>query len=126
MISLRRTITVRGTAMLAIVGLAAAASTLALVSYEMNKFLDAQLQEIAVNVGPGDRSEAGPLLDSEDEDHLVVRIWDRSGKVVHRSGPEIDIPWEAQPGLSDVAAAGGDWRVYRWSHARQDVQVAQT
>ena len=66
MISLRRTITVRGTAMLAIVGLAAAASTLALVSYEMNKFLDAQLQEIAVNVGPGDRSEAGPLLDSED------------------------------------------------------------
>jgi two-component system, OmpR family, sensor kinase len=126
MISLRRTITVRAMAMLAIVGIVAAAATFALVSYEMNKFLDAQLQEIAVNVGPGDRSEGGPLLDSEDEDQLVVRIRDRSGQIVHRSGPEIDIPWEAKPGLSDLTAAGQDWRVYRWSHASEDIQVAQT
>jgi two-component system, OmpR family, sensor kinase len=126
MISLRRTITVRATGMLAIVGLVASASTFALVSYEMNKFLDAQLQEVAVNAGPDDRREAGPLLDSEDEDQLVVRIWDQSGRVIHRSGPDIDIPWQAQPGLSDLTAAGQSWRVYRWSHARQDIQIAQT
>jgi two-component system OmpR family sensor kinase len=125
MISLRKTITVRAMAMLAIVGIVAGASTFALVSNEMNKFLDAQLQEIAVNVGPGNRSEAGPLLHSEDEDQLVVRIWDRSGEIVHRSGPEIDIPWEAKPGLSNLTVTGRDWRVYRWSYASQDVQVAQ-
>jgi two-component system OmpR family sensor kinase len=124
--SLRQTITIRATAMLAVVGTIAASSTFALVSYEMNKFFDAQLQEMAVNVGPGDRSEAGPPLDSEDEDQLVVRIWDRTGELVHRSGPAIDIPWATEPGLSDVTAAGQDWRVYRWSHARYDVQVAQT
>jgi two-component system, OmpR family, sensor kinase len=124
--SLRRTITIRAMAMLAAVGIVAAASTFALVSYEMNKFLDAQLQEIAVNVGPGDRNDAGPLLDSEDEDLLVVRIWDRSGELVHRSGPAIDIPWEAKPGLSDVTADGQDWRLYRWSHAQHDIQIAQS
>lgn len=126
MSSLRKTITLRAMAMLAVVGIIAAASTFILVSYEMNKFLDFQLQEIAVNVGPGDRGQAGPLVQSEDEDQLVVRVWDRSGELVHRSGPLIDIPWRTEVGLSDVTAAGRNWRVYRWSRAQHDVLVAQT
>nr|WP_264672987.1 hypothetical protein [Bradyrhizobium japonicum] len=111
--------------MLAAIGLLATATSFGLVAYEMNKFLDAQLQEIAVNVGPGDRKGAGPLLESEDEDQLVVRIWDRSGALVHRAGPPIDIPWQSVSGLSDVTADGQDWRVYRWSHAQHDIQIAQ-
>jgi two-component system OmpR family sensor kinase len=126
MSSLRRIIGIRTTVMLAMVGIAAAASSFGFVTHEMNKFLDAQLQAIAINVGPGDRSQPGPLLDSESEDQLVVRIWDRTAELVYQSGPEIDIPWEAKPGLSDATAAGQDWRVYRWSHARQDIQVGQT
>ena len=125
MSSLRRTITTRAALLLAAVGLVAAATTFGLVTQEMNKFLDAQLQEIAVNVGPGDRKGSDPLLDSEDEDQLVVRIWDRSGELVHRAGPAVDIRWEPHPGLSDVTAAGQDWRVYRWSHERHDIQIAQ-
>jgi two-component system, OmpR family, sensor kinase len=123
--SLRRTITTRAALMLAVVGVFAAASSFGLVTYEMNKFLDAQLQEIAINVGPGDRSEAGPLLESEDEDQLVVRVWDRSGGLVHRSGPDVDIAWQPRQGLSDVTAEGQHWRVYRWSHAQHDIQIAQ-
>jgi two-component system OmpR family sensor kinase len=111
--------------LLAVVGVVAAASTFALVTYETNKFLDAQLQEVAINAGPGDRGQPGPLLDSEDEDRLVVRVWDRSGRLVHRSGPAVDIPWRDNAGLSDVSTDGGDWRVYRWSHAQHDVQIAQ-
>ncbi|MCP3397976.1 cell wall metabolism sensor histidine kinase WalK [Bradyrhizobium sp. CCGB20] len=126
MSSLRRTITTRAMLLLAAIGLLATATSLGLVTYEMNKFLDAQLQEIAVNVGPGDRKDAGPLLESEDEDQLVVRIWDRSGELVHRAGPAIDIPWQPVPGLSNVTAGGQDWRIYRWSHAQHDVQIAQT
>jgi len=124
--SLRRTITTRAMLLLAVIGLLTTATSFGLVTYEMNKFLDAQLQEIAVNVGPGDRKGAGPLLESEDEDQLVVRIWDRSGELVHRAGPAVDIPWQSTPGLSDVAAGGQDWRVYRWSHAQHDIQIAQT
>ena len=125
MSSLRKTIITRATLLLAAIGLLATATSFGLVAYEMNKFLDAQLQEIAVNVGPGDRNGAGPLLESEDEDQLVVRIWDRSGALVHRAGPPIDIPWQSVPGLSDVTADGQDWRVYRWSHAQHDIQIAQ-
>lgn len=124
MISLRRTITVRGTAMLAIVGLAAAASTFALVSYAMNKFLDAQLHEIAVNV----RAIEG----------RPARCWTAKTKISLSSeygidparsftAPDRRSRSHGRPvGLSDVTAAHQDWRVYRWSHARQDVQVAQT
>ena len=125
MSSLRKTIITRATLLLAAIGLLATATSFGLVAYEMNKFLDAQLQEIAVNVGPGDRNGAGPLLESEDEDQLVVRIWDRSGALLHRAGPPIDIPWQSVPGLSDEIADGQDWRVYRWSHAQHDIQIAQ-
>lgn len=125
MSSLRKTIITRTTLLLAVVGLLATATSFGLVAYEMNKFLDAQLQEIAVNVGPGDRNDAGPLFESEDEDQLVVRIWDRSGKLVHQAGPAINIPWQQISGLSDVTVAGQDWRVYRWSHAQHDIQIAQ-
>ncbi|MFT4116409.1 hypothetical protein [Bradyrhizobium sp.] len=125
MSSLRKTITTRAVLLMAAIGLLAAATSFGLVAYEMNKFLDAQLQEIAVNVGPGERKDAGPLLESEDEDQLVVRIWDRSGGIVHRSGPAIDIPWRPVPGLSDETADGQDWRVYRWSHTQHDIQIAQ-
>ena len=66
-------------------------------------------------------------MESEDEDQLVIRIWDRSGLLIHRSGPPVDIPWQKKAErLSDVVADGRQWRVYRWSHARHDVQIAQT
>lgn len=126
MTSLRRTITIRVVLMLALLGVGAAASTFTLVTWEMNKFLDAQLQEIAVNTGPGERDRTSPLLDSEDEDQLVIRIWDRAGSLIHRSGPAIVLPRQSAPGLSDVAAGGQDWRVYLLRNAQNDVQIAQT
>ncbi|MEH6952459.1 ATP-binding protein [Nitrobacter sp. NHB1] len=111
--------------MLAAFCLAASTMSFFLVAFEMNKFLDAQLQEIAINVAPGERRDADPLLDAEHEDQLVVRIWDRSGNLVHRAGPPVDIPWRSQPGLTDVVAEGQEWRVYRWSHAQHNIQIAQ-
>lgn len=126
MSSLRRTILIRVTSLLAAVGLMAAATCFFLVTYEMNKFLDAQLQEIAVNVGPGKRVIMNPLFEAEDEDQLMIHVWDRSGNLVHRVGPAPDIPWLPQPGLSDATVDGQKWRVYRLSHAEHDVQVAQS
>jgi two-component system OmpR family sensor kinase len=64
-------------------------------------------------------------LETENEDQLLVRVWDRSGSIVYRGGPPIEIPWTSQPGLSDVVADGQTWRVYRWSTADHNIQIAQ-
>jgi hypothetical protein len=108
--SLGKAIITPVTSLLAAFCLAASTMSFFLVAFEMNKFLDAQLQEIAINVAPGERRDADPLLDAEHEDQLVVRIWDRSGNLVHRAGPPVDIPWRSQPGLTDVVAEGQEWR----------------
>ena len=123
--SLGKAIITPVTSLLAAFCLAAATMSFMLVAFEMNKFLDAQLQEIAINVAPGERSDADPLFDAEHEDQLVVNIWDRSGNLVHRAGPTVNIPWLPQPGLADVVAEGQEWRVYRWSHAEHNIQIAQ-
>lgn len=125
MISLRRTIITRVIVLVAAIGLSGTAASFVLVTLEMNSFLDAQLQEIAINLGPGKRNSPAPLFDAEDEDHLVIWIWDRSGNLVHRSGPTAEIPWQPQGGLSDVTENGQEWRVYRVSDANEDIQIAQ-
>jgi len=119
--SLLRTILAPITALLAAFCLAAAAASFVFVTYEANKFLDAQLQEIAINT-----SKKTPMdFETEDEDRLVVRVWDRSGAIAYRGGPSVDIPWKHQPGLADAVVDGQLSRVYRWSTAHHNAQIAQ-
>lgn len=125
MSSLRKTIITRVIVLVAAIGLSGTATAFVLVTLEMNKFLDAQLQETAINLGQTNRNSVIPLSETEDEDHLVVWIWDRSGNLIHRSGPLAEIPWQPRAGLSDVAENGQEWRVYRLSDANHDIQIAQ-
>jgi two-component system, OmpR family, sensor kinase len=125
MSSLRKTIVTRVVWLVAGVGLAAAAMSFTLVTLEIDKFLDAQLQQVAINTTPSEQDATSPLVKTEEEDHLIVQARDRSGSIIHRSGPLIDIPWQSLPGFSNVSENGLDWRVYRSSNPRQEVQIAQ-
>ena len=124
--SLRRAIITPITALLAISLVAATAASFGFVTYEANKFLDAQLQEVAIHIVPDGSTSNDSLFETEDEDQLVVRVWDRSGSVIYRGGPPIEMPWASRAGLSDVIADGQTWRVYRWSTAEHNIQIAQT
>lgn len=124
--SLRRAIITPISVLLSVFCLFATAASFGFVTYEANKFLDSQLQEIAINVAPDENSPKESLLETEDEDRVVVRVWDHSGTIVYRGGPQIEIPWVSQPGLADVVADGQTWRVYRWSNTERNVQIAQT
>jgi two-component system OmpR family sensor kinase len=124
--SLHRAIITPVTALLAIFYVAATAASFGFVTYEANKFLDAQLQEVAIHIAPDGDTSKESLLETEDEDQLLVRVWDHSGSIVYRGGPPIEISWTSQPGLSDVFAGGQTWRVYRWSTADHNIQIAQT
>ena len=126
MSSLRTTIVSRVVTLLGLVSLCATATSFFFVSVEINSFLDAQLQEMAINLGPANRSGGSPLAATEREDHLNVRIWDHAGQLIHRSGAAAVIPWQPPLGFSDYRRDGKAWRVYRWSDARQNIQIAQT
>lgn len=125
MTSLRKTTISRVTILLTVLSLAAAMTAYLLVKVEVNKFLDAQLREIALNAGSGLQRDAEPQIEIEDEDQLVVQIWDNSGQLVSHSGPPVQIPEQRKPGYFDVTVGNDDWRVYRSSDTNRVVQISQ-
>jgi len=126
MMSLRRTILTRIIILIAAIGLCAAIASFALVTRAMNRFLDDQLQETAINVQTGKQNGAIAVFEEADEDDLLVRVWDRTGMLVHRSGPSLDIPWQSSLGLSNTTAGGQDWRIFRVTDdANNNIQIAQ-
>lgn len=123
--SLRQTILVRVTVLLTIISVITAMTSYFLVKREANKFLDAQLAEIAKNVGEPLQANVVPKLNPEIEDRLVVQVWNRSGPMVHVSGPDTDLPRQASEGyFNAVASSGAAWRVFQASDGEHVVQVS--
>jgi len=125
MSSVRRTLIVRMTLLLTIVSLATASTSYVLAKGEANKFLDAQLAEVAMNAGPGLKEEVRRRHDHELEDRLVVQIWERSGTLIYASGPDNSIPRQPDDGYFDVMADNEAWRTYIASDDQLVVQISQ-
>ncbi|MDB5548657.1 MAG: two-component sensor histidine kinase [Tardiphaga sp.] len=125
MTSLRQTVMLYVTVLLVIVGVTAAATSSVFVRYEVNRFQDTALQEVALNAGLIYRHEIQPRIDADVEDRLVVQIWDHAGRVLHRSGPPADLPQQARLGYNDVTAGGENWRVFRANDPQHAVQISQ-
>jgi len=124
MMSLRKTILIWVTALLAIVGAGAVAASYYSVKEEADSLLDTQLREIALNAGDGLSDNALPHMAHEIEDEVVVQIWDASAGAILRASP-INIPRQPKLGLADVKFAGNSWRVYTSSDGVRTAQVAQ-
>jgi two-component system OmpR family sensor kinase len=124
MMSLRKTILLWITVLLAIVGAGAVAASYYFAIDEANALLDTQLRQIALTAGPGLSDNALPHLTHEIEDEVVVQIWNASGEsILHTSS--IDIPRQPGLGFADVEIAGKSWRVYTSSDGQRTAQVAQ-
>lgn len=124
MTSLRTTVLIRVTFLLVIIGAATVWTSYLLAKREANKFLDAQLAEVAVSAGEGLQENAEPKLYTPPEDRLVVQIWDRSGAPILASGPKNSIPRQPSEGYFDVIADGKAWRTYSASDGRHLVQIS--
>ena len=123
--SLRKTILVWVTVLLAVVGAGAIAASYGFVKDEADSLLDTQLRQIALNAGEGLSEDAGPRKAHKgNEDDVVVQIWDASGEAILRTSP-INIPRQSKLGFADVEFAGKSWRVYTSSDGRRTAQVAQ-
>jgi two-component system, OmpR family, sensor kinase len=126
MTSFRRTILAWITVLLAVVGVVASAASYHFAKQEADKFLDAQLRQIAAHAGEGLSENAILQMTrlAEDEDELVIQIWEASGEMTLRAA-SIELPRQLVPGFADLDVAGKSWRVYTASDGMRTSQVAQ-
>ncbi len=124
MMSLRRTILIWITMLLAIVGAGATAASYSLAKLEADKLLDNELRQIAVSAG--EELSSGTLTASatKSEDKLVIQIWNAVGQqTVGRDS--FDLPRQPHDGFADLEYAGKSWRVYTMRDGMRTAQVAQ-
>ena len=123
MTSIRRTL-LAGLLATAVIAGALVAFAVYRSAYEQaNELFDYQLEQMGIALR--DRIFEGRGAAAIDADDFLVQVWRIDGGVVFVSSPRV-VPLVLAPrGLSTIASANGDWRVYRIDAASQIVQVAQ-
>jgi len=126
MISLRWSVLIWASVLIAVIAVASVNATRHVTIVEVNKLLDNELQQIAVNAGQG-LSEAAyaALKRTEIENRVAVQVWTDSGELIHKSAGTETLPRSSVPGFSDVKVGGNAWRVYTGSDGHRFAQVAQ-
>ena len=126
MISVRRSVLFWASVLIALIATASVIATRHVTIVEVNKLLDNELQQIAINAGQG-LSEAAyaSLKRTEIENRVAVQLWTESGEVIHKSPGTETLPRSSVTGLSDIEVGGNAWRVYTGSDGHRFAQVAQ-
>ncbi|MGJ4857376.1 ATP-binding protein [Labrys sp. KB_33_2] len=112
-------------AVLLVVGIGAALASYFAVRREAHRFLDKQLQQVAVyalearNLRPAIKSTRNR------EDDLLVQVWDDAGAPMRSTNPAIAIPRGEGTGFSNEIVAGHEWRVYTLAEGERTAQIAQ-
>ena len=126
MSSLRKVALIWATVLLAIVATATVFASRYVAIIEVDKLLDNELQQIAINAGHGLNEDAlRPSLKTEIENRVSVQTWTDTGKLVHESQTTDRIPRQTKLGFSDLEVDGNLWRVFVASDGQLLAQVAQ-
>lgn len=94
---------------------------------EANALFDMQLRNVAGAMPVRAFGALAPQAPDAPEtgDDVVIRIWNRFGIYVYSSHPDVPLPGRAQLGLTTVATARGDWRVFATMVDDNLLEVAQ-
>lgn len=126
MISLRKVALIWTTILLAIVATATVIACRHVALVEVNKLLDNELQQIALNAGRGlTEAAVEPLLETETENLVSVQTWTRAGEPIHESQTTDKLPRQTKLGFSDLEVGGHLWRVYTASDGQLFAQIGQ-
>ena len=126
MTSLRKAALIWTTILIALVATAAVLATRHVATVEVNKLLDNELQQIAINAGRGLSEVAqAPLQKTEIENRIAVQIWTATGELIHQAPATDRLPRSTELGFSDVEFAGNAWRVFTAGDGDKFAQVAQ-
>ena len=128
MISLRRQITgsllkLMG-AMLVVTGL----TSYWVAAGQATELLDSQLRHVALVVEDDValRHLPTPVMNDDDEDdEVVVQAWDREGRLLRNSRPELSLPRPDASGFFNAESPFGRWRVYAIVSPEKTVLAAQ-
>jgi two-component system OmpR family sensor kinase len=114
-------------------GLCATAALGGLLSYfaaheEVDELLDYQLKGVALSLRHPDLVPKVTAIDSigEEEDELVVQVWDRSRALTYVSEGGPPMPRLDQPGFGNFHWKGSVWRGYLLQDDEGGIQVAQS
>ena len=125
--SIRRQLLVSLLSTLLLIGLFATLGIYITVEQEFNEIFDYELRQVALSFR--DDSLNGPIAPPmqilEEEDDLVIQIWDRSGALVYVSDALPVLPPRARPGFSPESTPGTQWRVFNIQLREHTIQVAQ-
>jgi two-component system, OmpR family, sensor kinase len=125
--SIRRQLLVSLLSTLLLIGLFAALGIYITVEEEFNEIFDYELRQVALSFRDDSLgSPIGPpvqLVDEEDD--LVIQIWDRADTLVYVSDALPVLPPRAQPGFSSVSTPGTEWRAFNIRLREHTIQVAQ-
>ena len=126
MTSLRRSVLIWASLLIAVIATASVIATWHVAIVEVNKLLDNELQQIAINAGQG-LSEAAyaSLKRTEIENRVAVQVWTEAGELIHKSPGTQTLPRSSDTGFSDIMVEGNAWRVYTGSDGHRFAQVAQ-
>jgi two-component system, OmpR family, sensor kinase len=126
MTSLRRSVLIWASLLIAVIATASVIATWHVAIVEVNKLLDNELQQIAINAGQG-LSEAAyaSLKRTEIENRVAVQVWTEAGELIHKSPGTQTLPRSSDTGFSDIVVEGNAWRVYTGSDGHRFAQVAQ-
>ena len=124
--SLRKVALIWATVLLAIVATATVFASRYVAIIEVDKLLDNELQQIAINAGHGLNEDAlRPSLKTEIENRVSVQTWTDTGELVHESQTTDRLPRQTKLGFSDLEVDGNLWRVFVASDGQLLAQVAQ-
>ena len=127
MTSIRRQLLVSLLSTLVLVGVIAAAGIYLTVEDEFNELFDYELRQVALSFRDDSLGSpiAPPVQIVDDEDDLVIQVWNRTGTLVYLSDALPVPPPRAQPGYSSVSTPGTQWRVFNIQVREHTIQVAQ-
>jgi two-component system OmpR family sensor kinase len=125
--SIRRQLLVSLLSTLLLTGLIATLGIYITVEKEFDEIFDYELRQVALSFREDSLNGpiAPPVQILEEEDDLVIQIWDRSGTLVYVSDALPVLPPRAQPGFSPESTPGTEWRVFNVQLRGHTVQVAQ-
>ena len=123
--SIRRQLIIPLLSALLLGALIAGAGIYLTVEREFNEVFDYELKQVALSFREDSLGAPIPPPIVEEDDDLVIQIWNRAGNLVYTSDQLPVMPPRGEPGFSSHSTSDAEWRIFNTNSHGYTVQVSQ-